>query len=479
MKLVLALLFCAVAYAAISNECVSELKTRIKGTVLTESDAQYVEETKTYNPRYNTKPGAVVLPRDEEDVIAALAVAQTHNVAIRAFSGGHSYEGYGLCDGIVISFRSALWRQVSVAQNLVTVRAGAQLIDAHRATIPLNMGVVAGLCPSVGIVPFTLGGGYGSLSRKVGLSADNVVSFRLILANGTALTVSAEKNTDLFWALRGGAGGNFGIVTEMTVKSHPIDQDMFMGEICFDWAENGREVFQWWASQVNSAALPNELTLNARSHYGPLDQKGSDGKQQFCMQPFYAGKAKDAEPVVSPLLRSLPTAVSDSTGVQSWLSETEHEHEKVSKLYGLHVYTRSGYFETMPEELVNILADAVESAPTIGNCIIDFDHLHGAISRVKTNDTPYFNRGARYNLQIIANWEQGDPRGDEYVQWASSLYDRVRPFISGHYVNYIDSEVVNWQQEYYGGNYDRLVDIKSAVDPSNVFNGPQSIGSQW
>jgi hypothetical protein len=253
---------------------------------------------------------------------------------------------------------------------------------------------------------------------------------------------------------------------------------MVMGEVCYDWADHGRDVFHWWATQVNGNQLPNELTLNSRSHYGPLDQKSSNGKQQFCLQPFFAGNTGEGTEIVESLLRGQPTSVADSTGVHSWLAETETEYEKVSKLYGLGVYTRSGYFTHMPPQLVEILADAVDNAPTIGNCIIDFDHLGGAISRVHPTDTPYFNRGARLNIQIIAMWEQEDPRADEYINWASTLYQRVRPFISGHYVNYIDSEVENWQQEYYGINYDRLVEIKSAVDPTNVFNGPQSIGSQ-
>jgi hypothetical protein len=301
---------------------------------------------------------------------------------------------------------------------------------------------------------------------------------RVILANGTAATVSAQKNADLFWALRGAGGGNFGIVTQLVLKSHAIEQQMVMGEVCYDWAEHGREVFHWWAEQVSSNSLPNELTLNCRSHYGPLDQKSSNGKQQFCMQPFFAGKPSEGKRAVSPLLSSLPTPVTDSVGVHNWLKETEAEHEKVSTLYGLHVYTRSGYFNSMPSELVEILAAAVDNAPTIGNCIIDFDHLGGAVAAVKSTDTPYFNRGARLNIQIIAHWEEGDPRADEYINWASSLYQQVRPYISGHYVNYIDSEVQNWQQEYYGSNYERLLAIKAAVDPRNVFNGPQSIGAQ-
>jgi len=160
-----------------------------------------------------------------------------------------------------------------------------------------------------------------------------------------------------------------------------------------------------------------------------------------------------------------------------WLRDVEHEHNKINTLYGLDVHIRSGFFVNMPGQLVDILHDAIANAPSKGNCIIDFDHLAGRIADVASDATAYVNRAARTNLQIIATWEQGDERADEFKKWADDLFTRVEPFMSGNYVNYIDSDLPNWQQRYYGANYDRLLAVKESVDPQHAFSFPQSIGA--
>jgi len=365
----------------------------------------------------------------------------------------------------------------------VTVKGGAQLIDVHRAVIPQGRGVVAGLCPSVGIVAFTLGGGYGSLSRAVGLSADNVVSFTMVLANTSIVRVSAHENTDLWWASRGGGGGNLGVVTEMSIRSFALpDTNMFMGETCWNWNLHGRDVMTWWANQVNSESTPREVTYSLRSHFGPLDQHAeaqpaSETPQQLCVQPFYFGTGRQGAEVVGAQFASLPPTVSDASFAQPWLRDVEHEHDKVNGIYGLPVYIKSAFFTQVTEELIGLLHNAIATAPSIGNCIIDFDHLSGAIADVEDTATAYVNRDAVINLQIIATWTEGDERREEYTMWADALFERVSPLMSGNYVNYISESLPNWQQRYYGVNYPRLQQIKQSVDPRGFFSFPQSIGA--
>jgi FAD/FMN-containing dehydrogenase len=265
----------------------------------------------------------------------------------------------------------------------------------------------------------------------------------------------------------------------MKLRSFPVHEEMMMGETCWNWNGEGQQVFQWWAHQATSDSTPRELTYSCRSHFGPLDQKEvpAGTPQQICIQPFYYGTAAEGTRIVGEAFAQLPTPVADHSKVQPWINDVEVEHAKVTKLYGLNVYIHSGFFSEMPAELVNILHAAVASAPSIGNCIIDFDHLHGAIADVEPTATAYINRAARTNLQIIATWENGDNGEAAYKLWADELFERVAPYMSGNYVNYIDGALPSWQQRYYGENYERLLAIKEEADPNHFFSFPQSIGN--
>jgi len=296
--------------------------------------------------------------------------------------------------------------------------------------------------------------------------------------------VSAHENAELFWALRGGGGGNFGVVTEMTIRTFPLPEgdNVFTGETCWDWASAGKTVFSWWANQVNSESTPRQVTYSMRSHFGPLDQFAEETSaettpQQICVQPFYYGNAEEGQRVVREQFATLPATVSDKSFIQPWLLDIEHEHEKVTTIYGLPVYIKSGFFTQLTDELVDTLHSAILSAPSIGNCIIDFDHLTGAIADVAANATAYVNRDAAINLQIISTWMEGDVRSGEYMDWVDSLFAQVSPSMSGNYVNYISKDLSNWQQKYYGGNYARLSAVKASVDPTGFFSFPQSIGA--
>jgi len=254
---------------------------------------------------------------------------------------------------------------------------------------------------------------------------------------------------------------------------------MMMGETCWNWNTDGRQVFHWWAHQATSAVTPRELTYSCRSHFGPLDQKTMlmGEPQQICIQPFYYGTAAEGTRVVRDAFAALPTPISDASVAQPWIRDVEHEHEKVNTVYGLNVHIRSAFFNAMPAELVDMLHAAIASAPSMGNCIIDFDHLSGAISDVSPTATAYANRAAKVNIQIIATWENADERSNEYIEWADDLFARVQPYTHASYVNYIDADLPNWQHRYYGENYQRLLQVKESVDPQHLFSAPQSIGA--
>jgi FAD/FMN-containing dehydrogenase len=290
--------------------------------------------------------------------------------------------------------------------------------------------------------------------------------------------VNARTNRELNWALRGGGGGNFGAVISIKIRTFPIHSQMMMGETCWNWNGDGKKVFEWWAHKATSDATPREVTMSCRSHWGPLDKLAPGAPQQICIQPFFYGTASEGTRVIRDMFAELPTPVSDLSYAMPWLRDVEHEHSKINALYGLDVHIRSGFFATMPGQLLDILHDAIANAPSKRNCIIDFDHLGGRISDVASDATAYVNRDARTNLQIIATWDAATAgRAEEFKAWADALFTRVEPFMSGNYVNYMDAALPNWQQRYYGANYDRLLAVKESVDPQHVFTSPQSIGA--
>jgi FAD/FMN-containing dehydrogenase len=465
-----ALLFAPRVGAASLPAPLAEIQREIAGNVVGRSSPGYDRARLIYNTRYDGyMPFAVVRCRTLADVQKTIRWARRHDIRIAPRSGGHSYGGYSSVPGGVIVDVSALARVAVVAGQRAIVGAGAKLIDVYAGLARHGAAIPAGSCATVGIGGQALGGGIGFLSRKLGATCDNLVSLTLVTTDGEARTCSATENADLYWACRGGGGGNFGIATQYTFRTAPISSvATFSAE--WPWAQAGAVIAAWqrWAphapdelfSVCNVSSSPSirvsgqlvGSTTRLHALLGPLLSVGSPTLTSLKQRRFldaaeyWAGCAPVSECRPSPLgnqTRATFAAKSD--------------------------YVRRPFTAAA----ISTIVQAIPHAPVRGSLLLD--SYGGALNRVPKGATAFVHRDSLCSLQYLSAWDN-PADGQASIAWIRSFYAAMRPYVSGEaYVNYIDPDLAGNPRAYYGQNLPRLVSIKRRYDPANVFRFRQSI----
>jgi FAD/FMN-containing dehydrogenase len=428
-----------------------------------------------YNERFDyVSPSAVARPLDSNDVSAAIKWAVANGVQVRARSGGHSYAGYSVVsNGVVLDLRNIKGVNINRGGGTANIGAGAQLIDvynglgAHGRTIP------AGSCPSVGIGGHALGGGMGLAGRNFGLACDNIEGARIVTADGRIHDVDAHSDPDLLWALRGGGGGNFGVVTRLTMKLHAMPSTAAYFFVDWPWSSASEALAAWlaWAPHARQQ-------LTSIFHLS-----GGAGGTSVKVTGQYFGHSSDLGGLLAPLRVG---GASISTGDLGYVSlQMLWAGCSTTSLTACHtVGTRPGgtllresfnaksdyLTRQLPTAARNVLISAAEArASQPGSGAILFDSYGGAINHVASNATAFVHRNMLCCMQYLTYNGGGS--------WLQSTWSRMRPYVSGMaYQNYIDSALTTWRQAYYGANYSRLESIRSSVDPHHRFNFPQAIG---
>jgi FAD/FMN-containing dehydrogenase len=452
------------------------LQRVMRGHVFTPGSPGFNAVAHVYNERFDYEtPLAVARPIDGADVRAAVRWAVGHGVPLRARSGGHSYAGYStISNGVVLDLHRMNGISVNHHAGTATIGAGAQLIDVYNGLSRRGATIPGGSCPSVGITGVTLGGGMGLAGRQFGLSADNLVGAQLVSADGRLRTVDRHTNPDLLWALRGGGGGNFGVVTQLTFKIHPLPRSAAYFLVSWPWSEASEALAAWqnWAPHARDA-------LTSIFHLS-----GGGGVASVSVTGQYFGPTQDLGHLLAPL-RSVPGA-SISTGSLAYLTLqllwAGCLHESVSACHTVGTApggtlarasfrAKSDYVSTpLSGQARTILIEAVESrASQPGSGAILFDSYGGAINRVHPGASAFVHRSELFCMQYLTY--------NGSASWLNQVYGRMRPHVSGMaYQNYIDAQLGSWRQAYYGSNYPRLESIRRAVDPHHYFNFPQAIG---
>jgi FAD/FMN-containing dehydrogenase len=456
------------------------LQRLIGGTVVAQGAPGYDAARLLYSPRFDgTRPLAVVYCQSALDVSRTILWARRNNVRIAARSGGHSYAGYSTTTGIVIDVSRLASITVNPAAGTVGVGAGARLMDVYRALAARGLTIPAGSCPSVGIAGLALGGGAGFAGRKLGLTCDNIRSFTMVTADGIVRQCNPSRNADLFWAGRGGGGGNFGIATRFTFTTHPVGA-VTIYRAGFSWSDATRLVDAWqrWAP-----AAPDELfslfaleaTDSGAARVGSSGQFfGTAAQLQALLAQFFAAAG------------ATPTNLEISTmpyldAMLLWAGCSSAMHCSLGDGVGRSIYAaKSDYVNTLlPSAGIDALLRAVQArAATPARASVLLDAYGGAINRVPEAATAFFHRKATFSLQYIAGWDQagGDPAALAAGSWLRNTHAAMRPHVSGFaYQNYIDRELPRWGHAYYGSNYARLRKVKRRYDPKNVFRFAQSI----
>ncbi len=444
----------------------ARLRTSVAGRVLTAGDPDYDRMRRVWNGMIDKHPSLIVEAADVGDVAPTIAFARESRLPLAIRGGGHNVAGNGTVDdGIVLDLGRLNTVEVDPVARLVRVGAGATLADVDRATEPHVLAVPVGVVSGTGIAGLTLGGGVGWLTRRYGLTIDNLVGADVVLATGELVRASADEHPDLFWGLRGG-GGNFGVVTSFTFRAHPLGPDPFAGTLIYErtrWKDALRAYAVW------TADVPDEVTTLVTFMVPPADWELGDRVLMF-LGFAWAGPDRDAgEAVVDRLRAECPpdVAVTDPTRWTTFQSAFDAAMPK-----GVRAYWRNAWFEHLDSDVIDVLATGCGAQSWFGTAA-DLHHMGGAFAKVPEDATAFPDRSAGFWLNIYGFWPDA---ADDAARtaWVKGFSDAFRPHaMDTQYVNFLgqdDDPAMTKALAVYGpSKLDRLVALKRRYDPENLF----------
>jgi len=465
----------------ISNTYIEKLRGALTGRLLQAGDPGYDQSLAIDNGRIDLRPGAVAMCANPQDVITAYKFAVEHEMPFTVRGGGHSAAGYCLNQGgLVIDLTSMTAKRLDTEREICWAQTGNRWHDVYIYLQNTNTGYIpiGGGCPTVGIPGFMLGGGLSFCSRSYGLSVDNLVSIDIVTPDGQLRRISADSKSkeeqDLWWACRGGGGGNFGIAVAFELRVHkPNTPTMLVGQIRYP-AEAAQDVYGFYNEWIEKA--PPELAVYGYMGKVPLPAHPDTMVNAIGLTPIYNGDTKKGMELIAPILK-FPNIYIDLYNMT--LPDFEIFNGLLTNVGGKQAYIRSGFMppKAFTKPAIDTLTDFMSSAPTPYSLLV-WTHMGGMIEKTAPEDTAFWHRKARFLWEVKAIWANNDQLLQN-VNWGYALGEAMKPHDVGAYVNYIDPLLTNWKQEYYGGNYARLERIKKEWDPSGRFRFQQAIGSDF
>jgi FAD/FMN-containing dehydrogenase len=462
-------------------------KINLTGRVIRSGDPGWETARRGFDlaaPYEHETPIAVVFCQSEQDVANAILYCRDKKIPIRARCGRHNYQAYSsLCKGgVIVDVSEMNAVSISPDKTTATVGAGLQMVDILERLGEVGMTFPLATGPSVGLAGLTLGGGFGITSRKWGLTCDNLLSLRIALPDGTVVVASATEHPDIFWACRGGGGGNIGVVTEFTFKVYPIG---LVAIFTIDWTWNAFNAvvdkFQQWAPDTDenmtavlalisqTADTPGQISL-----YG---QYTPDDPTQLANVNTLLGEMLSVTPPRSVNIQVLPAEIATRVilGVDplqpSW-RVNKHSDNQIFKS------TSAFAHELFPQVALDILRSRLENVPPLDAppsqpTMVQLLAGGGAVAKVGLEETPIAHRGARIVVQYDGYWTSPTDR-KETIKWVEDLRHALLPWAYGAYINYIDKRVSDMNRASFGeANLTRLRQIKHHYDPDNLFDFPQ------
>ncbi len=437
------------------------IKEKASGDVLTPGDAGYHEARKIWNGMIDRKPALIIRCQTVGDVQLAVNTARENNLPLAIRGGGHNVSGNAVCDGGIMVDLS-LMKKVQVDPEGLTAKAqgGATWGDLDKATQVFGLATTGGIISSTGIGGLTLGGGVGWLVRKYGMSCDNLLSAEIVTADGTLQTASLHQNPDLFWGLRG-AGGNFGVVTSLTFRLHPVAT--VLGGMLLYPRKEAKSVIQHFRAFMETA--PDELTLYAGLLHSP------DGVPVVAILGCYNGDLQKGEEVLKPI-RTFGTPIADLFAPLPY--QQMQTILDASLPHNNRYYWKSGFLQALSDEAIDTIIAHGATVPSPLTPII-IEMYGGKACEEPEGGTAYPHRQPLYDLVIIGAWSA--PEDDEKnIAWTRGLWDAMQPFTTNKvYVNTLGTEGGERVKEAYGDSYPRLLRLKKKWDPENLFHMNQNI----
>ena len=460
------------AFDVIPTEALDRLRAALRGTMVLPDEPGYDGTREIWNAMVNRRPALIVRAAGAADVVAAVAFAREHDLLLSVRGGGHNIAGNAVCDGgLMLDLSLMKSVRIDPAARLARVEPGVTLGEFDREAQAFGLATPLGINSTTGVAGITLGGGFGWISRKHGLTVDNLLSADVVTADGALVRASAEENAELFWALRGG-GGNFGVVTSFEFRLHPVGPQVLAGLIVHPFSQ-AKSLLEGYRRFV--AAAPDEVTTWVVMRPAPplpFLPAEIHGKEILVFAVCAIGDMQKAEQAIAPL-RALGKPIADVVGPSPFAGWQAAFDPLLTP--GARNYWKSHDFKKLDDGLIKVLLDAVEKLPT-PECEIFIANLGGAINRLPVNATAYPHRDVEFVMNIHTRWREA-AQDAACIQWAREVFEAAAPFATGGvYVNFMPGdEMQRVPKGAYGANYDRLAKLKAKYDPSNLFQMNQNI----
>ncbi len=458
------------ATEGLSAEAVEQLRGRLRGALVLPGDKGYDEARTVYNAMIDRRPAAIIRCVDVADVITAVEVARKEAVDLSVRGGSHSVPGFGTNDGGVVCDLSGM-RGVRVDPQARTARAegGCTWADLDHATHAFGLATTGGIISTTGVAGLTLGGGMGHLARAHGLSCDNLISADVVGADGQLVTASEERNPDLFWALRGG-GGNFGVVTSLEYRLHPVGE-IYGGPIFYP-VEHSGDVLRFYRDFIADA--PEQLGAFFAFQIAPplpFIPEDRHGETMCAIIACWTGPPADGPRAVAPLLEAAPV-VAQHVGPMPYPALNSAFDALLPP--GLQHYWKADFVRELTDEAI---AAHVEHGPRVP-CVQSTMHVYpinGACHRVASDATAFAYREANFACVIAGMWPDALDN-ERNTTWVRDYWEAIHPHSEeGGYVNFMAGDDQDRVRDNYRDNYDRLAQVKLRYDPDNLFHMNQNI----
>jgi FAD/FMN-containing dehydrogenase len=465
-------------YSTLSNETnvvdaatVEAFALAFRGELVFTHDAGYEEVRALWNGMIDLHPALIARCSDAADVATAVNFAREHNMLISVRGAGHNIAGKASCDGgLMIDLSSLTAIKVDEQNKTAIVGPGATLGHVDKATQAFGLAVPVGINSTTGIAGLTLGGGFGWLTRKYGLTVDNLISAEVVTADGNIVKASADENNDLFWGLQGG-GGNFGIVTSFEFNLVEVGPDVHSGLVVYSLSE-AKSVLTKYREFV--AQAPEELSVWCvlrKAPPLPFLPEEVHGQEVVILPMVYSGDMAEGEALTKPLTEF---------GTPLGHALTPHKFADFQQAFdpllepGARNYWKSHDFTELSDEAIDLFIEYAGNLPT-AQCEIFVAHIAGAMNRVASDATAYVQRNTQFVLNVHGRWDDASEDAT-CISWAREFFDKTSPHASGSvYVNFMTEDEQDRVQAAYGVNYERLVALKQKYDAGNMFRINQNI----
>jgi FAD/FMN-containing dehydrogenase len=456
---------------AVDSASVEEFAASLRGELLQPGDVGYDPARSIWNAMIDRRPALIARCFGVADVRCAVDFAREHGLLTAVRGGGHNIAGNAVCDGgLMIDLSPMKSVRIDAQARLAHVEPGATLGDFDHEAQAFGLAAPVGINSTTGVAGLTLGGGFGWLSRKYGMTVDALTAADVVTADGQSLRASEREHPDLFWALRGG-GGNFGIVTRFEFQLYPVGPEVLSGLVVYPLEEAKSAIKQYREFVSKLGEDTSVWVVMRKAPPLPFLPEKVHGKEIIAFAICHIGDPDEGRKVIEPV-RGFGTVLGEHIGVQPFTAWQTAFDPLLTP--GARNYWKSHNFSEINDETIDIAVQYASKLPS-PQCEIFFAMLGGAVGRVAPDTTAYPHRDANFVLNVHGRWD--DAADDEQcIGWAREFFQASAPYATGGvYVNFLTEEETDRVRAAYGTSYDRLVEAKKKYDPDNLFRLNQNI----